>query len=53
MIIPFGEFQGQDVSEVPQWYLEWLTQNCEDDDVRAAAEEELSARSDEAWDGRI
>ena len=41
MIMRFGRYRGQDISEVPDDYLEWLerTQTCDLDQLRAAMEQ--------------
>lgn len=45
MIIPFGKYKGTDIEDVPSSYLKWLSENCEDDEVREEAEKEYKFRS--------
>lgn len=47
MKIPFGEWQGRELSDVPHDHLAWLASELEDDidkktDLLAAIEEELA-----------
>lgn len=46
MKLEFGKFKGYDLEDVPLHYLEWLTENHDDDEVRKAAEDEIACRRD-------
>lgn len=46
MIMPFGKHKGEDISEIEDSYLQWLIDNCEDDEIQQEAEEELNIRRD-------
>jgi len=48
MIMPWGKFKGRDMERVPSGYLKWLAENCEDDTIATAADEEFRWRTD--WD---
>lgn len=46
MIISFGKYKGKDMEDVPSSYLRWITQEHDDEDLVAEAEEELQYRTD-------
>jgi len=46
MILNFGKYKGEDLQDIPIQYLEWLADECQFDDVKEAAEEELQRRKD-------
>lgn len=48
MIMPWGKFKGWDMEDIPSGYLKWLAENCEDEAVCVAADEEYAWRTD--WD---
>jgi len=45
MIIPFGKYIGEDLEDIPSSYLKWLAENCEDEDICEAADEEYRWRT--------
>lgn len=47
MIMPWGKFKGKDLEDIPSGYLYWLKENCEDNTIMKAAEEEYEFR--EKW----
>lgn len=47
MEMPWGKHKGEKINGLSDSYLRWLTENCEDDEIRDYAEEVLSFRSDE------
>lgn len=46
MVIYFGKYKGKDLEEIPSGYLKWLAENCEDDEVATAADDEYNWRTD-------
>lgn len=46
MTIPFGKHKGKDIEDIPSGYLKWLAENCEDDEIATAADQEYSFRTD-------
>ena len=44
MQLPWGKHKGEDLESVPSSYLRWLAENCEDDVIASAADEEWSWR---------
>ena len=46
MRMPWGKHCEQDIEDLPTDYLRWLAENCEDDDVASAADEECRWRLD-------
>lgn len=46
MTMPFGKHKGRLISELPSGYLRWLAENCNNEDICAAADEEYKWRSD-------
>lgn len=46
MIVHFGKYKGVDVEDLPSSYLRWLAENCNDDSLCEAADEEYRYRSD-------
>jgi hypothetical protein len=44
--MPWGKFQGEDIEDIPSGYLKWLAENCEDDLICIAADEEYRWRTD-------
>lgn len=44
MLMPWGKYEGEDIEDLPDGYLKWLAQNCEDEDIREAADEEFLFR---------
>ena len=51
MKMPWGKFKHYDIEDVPSGYLKWLAENCEDEEVCCAADEEYRWRTDnsEHW----
>ncbi|MGH8373262.1 MAG: putative quorum-sensing-regulated virulence factor [Gammaproteobacteria bacterium] len=45
-VMPFGKHKGKTIEDLPSSYLHWLAENCEDEDICAAADEEYRWRSD-------
>lgn len=50
--MPFGKHRGKSLDELPEDYIVWLIEECEDDVIREHAEEELSRRKDHPTDER-
>lgn len=46
MVIHFGKFKGKEINEIPSDYLKWLAENCENEDICEAADEEYRWRTD-------
>ena len=46
-IMPWGEHKDEPFDEIPSGYLRWLARECDDDEIREAAEEEIQRRDDE------
>lgn len=44
--MPFGKHRGQPISELPSSYLRWLAENCRDETICEAADEEYRYRDD-------
>lgn len=44
MQMPFGKYIGQDLEDIPSSYLRWLAENCDDDEICEAADEEYQWR---------
>lgn len=45
MEMPWGMHKGKSISEINSGYLKWLIENCEDDEIVEAAEEEYNYRT--------
>jgi hypothetical protein len=53
MRLPWGKHKGEDIEDVPSDYLRWLAENCEQDYIATAADEEWQWREDNnahKWD---
>ncbi len=53
MKMPWGKHKGEDLEDIPSGYLRWLAENCEDDYIASAADEEFRWRTDNQahkWD---
>lgn len=46
MRMPWGKFKGKDIDDIPSDYLHWLAENCEDEPICCAADEEYRWRED-------
>ncbi len=46
MIMPWGKHKGEDIEDIPSSYLKWLAENCENEDICCAADEEYKWRTD-------
>lgn len=44
--MPWGRYRGEAIEELPSRYLRWAAERAEDEDVAAAADEELRWRDD-------
>jgi hypothetical protein len=44
--MPFGKHKGTRIGDLPSSYLHWLAENCENEDICAAADEEYRWRTD-------
>jgi len=44
--MPWGKFKGKEIEDIPSGYLKWLAENCEDETVCCAADEEYRWRTD-------
>lgn len=43
-MMPFGKFAGEKLDFIPSGYLNWLAENCDDD--------EISTKADRVWQWR-
>jgi len=46
MLMPWGKHLGTDIEDLPTDYLKWLAENCDDDEICEAADEEYRCRQD-------
>ena len=46
VLVPFGRWKGCTIEEIESSYLIWLVENCADDHIQNAAEQELQWRTD-------
>lgn len=46
MEMPWGKHKGEDIEDLPTDYLKWLAENCDDEDICLAADEEYRYRKD-------
>lgn len=46
MKMPWGKYAGTEIEEIPSDYLRWLAENCDDEAICEAADEEYRWRSD-------
>ena len=46
MIMPFGQYKGQDIESLPSDYLHWLANRSNREDVREAADTEYRRRTE-------
>ena len=46
MRLTFGKYKGEDIEDIPSDYLKWLAENCEQDNIATAADEEYQWRED-------
>lgn len=46
MVIYFGKYKGQDVEEIPDYYLKFITEHFDDGEIQSACEVELNFRID-------
>lgn len=46
VVVTFGKFKGCTIEEIESSYLIWLRDNCDDETIQSAAEQELSWRTD-------
>ena len=44
MIMPWGKYVNKDIEDLPSSYLKWLAENCDDDEIAEAADEEYRWR---------
>ena len=44
--MPWGKHKGEDTEDLPSSYLKWLFENCDDNEICDAAEQEYFWRSD-------
>jgi hypothetical protein len=42
--MPWGKHQGKTIEEIPSGYLKWLAENCDQDDICDAADQEYQWR---------
>jgi len=42
--MPWGKFKGKEMEDIPSGYLRWLAENCKDEKVCCAADEEYQWR---------
>ncbi len=48
MKMPYGKDKGEEITSLSYGYLKWLVDNCEDDEIRECAENEIAERKDKA-----
>jgi len=46
MIMPWGKHKDVDMEDIPSSYLSWLAENCDNDDICQAADNEYTFRTD-------
>lgn len=46
MKMPWGKYKGYDIEDLPTDYLKWLAENCDNDEIFTAADEEYRYRCD-------
>ena len=46
MYMPFGKHKGEELDDIPSDYLHWLAENCDQDLIASAADEEYQWRED-------
>ena len=46
MQMPWGKHRGKFIDDLPSSYLRWLAENCDDDAICEAADEEYTWRTD-------
>lgn len=44
MRLPWGKYKGQEIDSIPSDYLRWLAENCDNDRIATAADEEYNWR---------
>lgn len=44
MEMPWGKHRGKDIEDVPSDYLKWLAENCDNEPLAVAADEEWDFR---------
>lgn len=44
MEMPWGKHKGKDIEDVPSDYLRWLAENCDNERIAIAADEEWDFR---------
>lgn len=49
--MPWGKHKGKDIENIDSEYLKWLAENCKDEDICLAADEEYQCR--EKWNTHI
>ena len=47
MKLPWGKHRGKDIEDIDSGYLKWLAENCKDEEICQAADEEYQFR--EKW----
>lgn len=45
--MPWGNYKGEKLEDIPSDYLRWLARECYDDDIATMADELYQERSDE------
>ncbi len=46
MKVPWGKHKGRSIENIPSDYLHWLAENCENEIIYCAADEEYRRRED-------
>jgi len=46
MIMPWGDFRGKEIEDIPSNYLKWLAENCKDDSIATVADKEWTYREE-------
>jgi flavorubredoxin len=44
MIMPWGKHKDKDIEDIPSYYLQWLAENCDNERIAVAADEEWDFR---------
>ena len=44
MMMPWGKYEGHEIDTLPSWYLKWLAEECDNDDIATEADEEWQYR---------
>ncbi len=45
LIMPWGKHENKRIDEIPSGYLKWLAENCDDEEICCAADQEYTWRN--------